>query len=104
MLLQQDLPWTVVFWCLAYCLELAPKAALKSTYFTTVNELVMNVYIVCNRSLKKYILKCLPREGRPLCTCGTQFVAHKTPSIACVIDLFCAYLSHLTVPTKGISV
>ena len=29
--LEESVPWIVVFWCLAHCLELALKDALKAT-------------------------------------------------------------------------
>ena len=39
-LLQQSLPWAVVFWCLAHRLQLSLKDALKNTFFTAVDELL----------------------------------------------------------------
>ena len=52
-LLQQSIPWVVVFWCLAHRLELSLKDALKSTFFSTVDELLMQVYYVYKKSPTK---------------------------------------------------
>ncbi len=41
-LLTETLPWVVVFWCLAR-LELALKDALKTTFFATIDELLLCV-------------------------------------------------------------
>ena len=110
-LLQQDLPWTVIFWCLAHRLELAIKDSLKSTHFSTVDEFLLQVYFIYEKSPKKCrelhdivqeLKACfdpseMPSKGgtRPLRACGTRFVTHKTAAIARVIDRFGAYLTHL---------
>ena len=52
-LLQQSLPWVVVFWCLAHRLELSLKDALKNTFFSSVDELLLQVYYVYEKSPKK---------------------------------------------------
>ena len=52
-LLQQSLPWAVVFLCLAHRLELSLKDALKNTFFTAVDELLMQVYYIYEKSPKK---------------------------------------------------
>ena len=42
--LEQSYPWIVTFWCLAHCLELSIKDALKSSYFSTIDEVLMRLY------------------------------------------------------------
>ena len=42
--LQLSMPWMVMFWCLAHRLELALKDALKNTYFSHVDELLLRIY------------------------------------------------------------
>lgn len=36
--------------------------------------------------------------------CGTCFVSHKVAGISQLLDYYCAYLAHLTTPTKDCSV
>ena len=52
-LLQQRLSWVVVFWCLAHRLKLYLKDALKNTFFSSVDELLLQVYFVDEKSPKK---------------------------------------------------
>jgi hypothetical protein len=41
--LEADIPWIVVFWCLAHRLELSLKDALKSTFFSKIDEMLMHL-------------------------------------------------------------
>ena len=50
-LLKQRLPWVVVFWCLAHRLELSLKDALKNTFLSSVDELLIQVYYVYEKSV-----------------------------------------------------
>ena len=116
-LLQQRLPWVVV---LAHRLELSLKDALKNTFFSSVDELLLQVYYVYEKSPKKCrelqevvdeLRVCLepselPLQGGncPLRACGTRFVAHKIAALGRVIDRFGAYLAHLVALTEDSSV
>ena len=91
--LEEEVPWVTVFWCLAHRLELALKDALKGTFFADVDELLLQVYFLYDKSPKKCcelaaiaeeLQGCLepanrPSSGgvRPLRACGPRFVAHK---------------------------
>ena len=84
---------------------------MKSTYFFEVDELLLRVYYVYEKSPKKCheldevvveLKQCLepmemPQEGgnRPLRACGTRFIAHKVAALGRLIDRFGAYVSHL---------
>ena len=48
----------------------------------------------------------LPLTGgnRPLCACGTRFIAHKVAALEQLIDRFGVYLNHLTSLTEDPSV
>ncbi len=110
----------VVFWCLAHRLELSLKDALNSTFFATIDELLLQVYFMYEKSPKKCrelesvveeLEACLepaemPTKGgsRPLRACGTRFVAHKVAALGRLIDRFGAYLSHLTAMTEDSSI
>lgn len=118
-LLQQRLPWVIVFWCLIHRLELSLKDALKNTFFSSVDEFLMQVYYVYEKSPKKCrelqdvveeLRACiepteLPSGGdRPLRACGTRFVSHKVSALGRVIDRFGAYIAHLVALTEDQSV
>ena len=91
--LQEASPWVEVFWCLAHQLELSLKDALNDTLFQAINEMLLRVYYVYEKSPKKCReLECvveelrscldsdeLPKKGdqRPFRACGTHFIAHK---------------------------
>ena len=100
--------------CLVPCsprLELAIKDALKNTYFSTIDKLLLRMYYLYENSPKKCrqlqdivdeLKQCfdpsvVPSEGgnRPLRACGTRFITHKVAALKRIIDRFGAYLSHL---------
>ena len=103
------------FWCLAHRLELSLKDALKSTFFTAIDELLLQVYFMYKQSpkkcseletiedeLKDYLeITEMPRKGgsRPLHVCGTRYNVH-VAALGRLINKFGAYLCHLTVMTE----
>ena len=113
--LKEAVPWVVVCWCLAHRLELSLKDALKTSFFTAIDELLLQVYYMYENSPKKCcelevvveeLGACLepselPSSGgtRPLRACGTRFIAHKVAALGRLIDRFGAYLAHLTAMT-----
>ena len=119
-LLTKEFPWLVVNWCLSHRLELAIKDALKSTFFESVDELLLRLYYLYEKSPKKLrqleevvlsLKECLdpselPHKGgkRPLRACGTRFVAHKVSALERVVDRYGAYISHLIALTEDSSV
>ena len=46
--------WIYMFCYLAYRLELSMKDALKSTFFSTIDDLLLCMYYMYNKSPKKY--------------------------------------------------
>ena len=119
-LLKEDIPWVIVFWCLAHRLELSLKDSLKSTHFQIIDELLLQAYYLYEKSPKKCkqledivveLKKCLdpeemPNKGgsRPLRACGTRFIAHKVAALGRLIDRFGAYLNHVTALTEDTGV
>ena len=109
--LENAVPWIVVFWCLAHRLELALKNALSATSFPAVDEMLLRLYYLYEKSPKKCaqlnevvqeLRKCLDdcdtpesRGNRPIRACGTRFVAHKVAALGRIIDKYGAYISHL---------
>ena len=110
-LLKREIPWVICFWCLAHRLELSIKDALSGTFFGFIDEFLLQVYYVYERSPKKCreleeivseLKGCLdstemPKEGgtRPLRASGTRFITHKVAALNRIIDRFGAYISHL---------
>ena len=119
-LLQQQHPSVIVFWCLIHRLELSLKNAHKNTFFSSVDEFLMQVHYVYEKSPKKCrevqdvveeLKACLePAElatnggDRPLRVCSTRFVAHKVAALRRVSNRFGAYLAHLLALTDDRSV
>ena len=52
-LVEAKLPWMFWMWCLAHRLELALKDALKTTYFDSVDGMLLNLYLLYAKSPKK---------------------------------------------------
>ena len=90
-LLEEPMPWIVVFWCLAHRLELSLKDALKKTFFSAIDDMLMHLYYLYEKSPKKCkelsevvanLKLCLDtselsnqRGIRPICACGTRFIS-----------------------------
>ena len=51
--LEKSVPWVVVFWCLAHRLELSLKDALKDTFFSSIDEMLLRMYYLYEKSPKK---------------------------------------------------
>ena len=91
------------------------KDALKTSFFTAIDELLLQVYYMYENSPKKCrelevvveeLRACLELSElsssggtRPLRACGTRFIAHKVAALGRLIDRFGAYLAHLTAMT-----
>jgi hypothetical protein len=117
-LLQKEQPWIFVFWCLAHRLELSLKDATKGTFFTTIDDLLLRLYYLYEKSPKKCrelegiveILRSsmeeMPARGgiRPIRACGTRFVAHKVAALERVTGMFGAYVNHLITLSQDSSV
>ena len=118
--LTHEMPWIFVFWCLAHRLELAIKDALKSTYFSTIDDLLLHLYFLYENLPKKcreledivaevkecFHISDVPKQGgtRPLRTCGTHFVTHTVAALERVIERYGDYLSHLISMTEDPSI
>ena len=52
-LIGKRLPWVYWSWCLAHRLELAVKDALKSTQFDAIDECLLRLYYLYEKSAKR---------------------------------------------------
>ena len=119
-MLKKAVPWVIVFWCLGHRLELSLKDALKTTFFASIDELLLQVYFLYEKAPKKCrelevvveeLKACLepteiPSKGgnRPLRACGTRFVAHKVAALGRLVDRFGVYLCHVAAMTEESSI
>ena len=88
-LVENELPWIFWMWCLAHRLELSVKDALKSTFFNQIDEMLLRLYYIYEKSPKKCreledviieLKKCIEfdDEGtRPVRASGSRWVTHK---------------------------
>lgn len=114
--LEESVPWVVVFWCYAHRVELALKDAFKDTLLSTVDEMLLRLYYLYEKSPKKCrelddVISALksylePREfpekggNIPLRACGTRWVSHKVVAISRFLERYGAYIAHLITLTE----
>lgn len=101
---------------MAHRLELAIKDALKGTSFDLVDEMLLRLYYIYDKSPKK----CRELEGivsdlkdcfqfdddgvRPLRASGSRWVCHKPNAMRLVLSKYGAYTSHLATLSEDSSV
>ena len=84
-------PWLVFIWSMAHRLELAIKEGLGGTKFDDINEMLLNIYLLYEKSSKKLSqlgelvekLKDLYEYKR---SCGTRWIAHTISAMKVLID------------------
>lgn len=52
-LVEKEAPWVHWSWCLAHRVELAVKDALKSTSFSLIDDMLLSLYHIYEKSPKK---------------------------------------------------
>ena len=114
--LQADIPWLFWSWCFAHRLELACKEAFISPLFSSIDEMLLRLYYLYEKSPKKSQelrnivddLKevfCLPNGGSlPIRCQGTRWITHKRKALQRVIDRYGAYIAHLTTLSQDTSI
>ena len=105
--IQQELPWIYWSWCYAHRLELACKDAFCSPLFSFLQEMLLRVYYLYEKSPKKLRelaslvddLKEVfdfPKGGdKPIRCQGTRWISHKRRALQRVLDRYGAYITHL---------
>jgi len=103
--IQTALPWS---WCYAHRLELACKNALTSTLFKDIEDMLLRLFYIYERSPKKSrnligVIEDLrqvfefPKGGDlPVRAHGSRWIAHKRKALLRIIDRYGAYLNHLS--------
>ena len=110
--LQDSLQWLFWAWCYAHHLELASKNGLISNLFKEIEEMLLRLYYLYEKSSKKThelasIVEDLkeafdfPRSGNvPI---GSRWINHKRRALQRVTDRYGAYISHLIVLSGDMS-
>lgn len=105
--MEKNIPWVYWMWCLAHRLELAVKDALRGTAFDLIDEMLLRLYYIYDKSPRKSrelediiadLRGCLSFDDagvRPLRASGTRWVTHKVEAMKRVLSKFGAYTSHL---------
>jgi hypothetical protein len=108
--------WMFWMWCLAHRLELAVKDALKATVFNDVDDMLVKLYYIYEKSPKKcreleeIILDlkeslCMEDGGvKPVRASGSRWVSHKLSALKRILSKYGAYSSHLIALSKDSSV
>ena len=115
-ILQTACPWIVWAWCYSHRLELACKDAFKSKLFHNIQEMLLRLFYIYEKSPKKtrelqeivVDLKevfDLPSGGSiPLRSQGSRWKNHKRKALQRVIDRYGAYINHLSTLAEDRSV
>ena len=97
-LVEGQLQWVFWMWCMAHRLELAIKDALKGTFFTDIDEMLLRLYYLYEKSPKRCRelediitdLKdcmCFDDAGvKPVRARGSRWVTHKLNAMKQVIS------------------
>lgn len=106
-LVEGHLGYVFWMWCLAHRLELAVKDALKGTCFELIDEMLLRLYYLYEKSPKKCreleeiisdLKECLCFNDsgvKPVRSCGSRWVSHKLNALKRVLSKFGAYTAHL---------
>ncbi len=112
-LVERELSWIFWMWCLAHRLELAIKDALKQTSFDKVEEMLLRLYFIYEKSPKKCrqleeiitdLKGCLSFEDggtKPVRASGSRWVGHKFSAMKRILSKYGAYTNHLAVLSEG---
>ena len=113
---QESIPWVYWMWCLAHRLELAVKDALQDTAFNFIDEMLLRLYYIYEKSPRKSreleeiigdLRGCLTFDDtgvRPVQASGTRWVSHKVEAMKRVLSKFGAYTSHLAALSEDTTV
>ena len=106
--MQRALPWVFWSWCYAHRLELACKNGLVSDLFKNIEEMLLRVYYLYEKSPKKAqelvsvvtelreVFEFLSGGNIPVRSQGSRWITHKRKALQRIIDRYGAYMCHLT--------
>ncbi len=106
-LVEREFPWIIWMWCLAHCLELAVKDAFNNTPFNHIDDMLLKLYYLYEKSPQKChqledIIndwkECLAFDDfgtRPVRASVFRWIAHKWNAMKRILSKYGAYISHL---------
>ena len=106
--LLKSVPWVFWSWCYAHRLELSSKDGLNSQLFKNIDEMLLRLYYLNEKSSKKVrelkgIVEDLKEvynfnEGGfiPVRSQDSRWITHKRRALQKVVDHYGAYIAHLT--------
>ena len=119
-LVEEKLDWIYWMWCVAHRLELSTKDALKGKCFDFVDDMLIKLYYVYERSPKKCrelselvadLKEFLQFDDlhkakgvRPIRATGTRWVSHKLNAMKRILSNYGAYTNHLATLSEDTSV
>ena len=107
-LVEQEVDWIVWMWCLAHRLELAIKDALRDSCFDLIDDMLLRLYYLYEKSPKKCrelesiitdLRECFEFDGngvRPVRAGGSRWISHKLNAMKRVVAKYGAYTAHLS--------
>lgn len=107
--LQAALPWLYWSWCYAHRLELACKDSFTSHLFHDIDDMLLRLYYLYDKSPKKCCelsddLKEVfdfPETGNlPVRAHGSRWISYKRKALQTVVDRYGAYLNHLATQVR----
>ncbi len=99
-LVEAEHSWVFWMWCLAHCLELAVKNALKGTAFDAIDDMLLKLYYLYEKSPKKCrvldeaisdLKNCITFDdggSRPIRASGSRWVSHKLNAMRRVLSKY----------------
>ena len=106
--MQRALPWLFWCWCYAHRLELACKDAFSSSLFGSMQEILLRLYYLYEKSSKKSrelesittdlkeVFDLSKGGNRPIRSCGTRWITHKRKALQRAVDRYGAYIAHIS--------
>ena len=104
---QSQCEWMFWMWCMAHGLELAVKDALVGTAFDAVDDMLLKLYYLYEKSPKKCreltevvsdLKECIDVDEagiKPIRASGSRWVSHKLNAMRRILSRYGAYTSHL---------
>ena len=100
-LMKKESPWLQIIHCFNHRLELAVQDAFKPQRFKKINEMLMKLYYLYQKSPKR--LRELKRMAdaweqsvpKPSKSYGTRWIDHKLRSMQIILDNFGVYMGHI---------
>ena len=114
--LQNCLPWIYWSWCYAHRLELSSKDGLISVLFKSIQDMLLRLYYLYEKSPKKVrelkgivedLKEVFSYQGTnciPVRSQGSRWLTHKRRALQKVIDQYGAYINHLITLSQDTSV